>query len=62
MTLQGENFPKQMEKASKIGAKFAVIWGEEEISSGIYTCKNLSTGIQEKISSFEKLVEKLSLY
>ncbi len=43
-------FAKQMEKASKTGAKFALILGEEELKTGTLTLKNLSTGKQESIS------------
>jgi len=54
--LAGRKFPKQLEKASKLGARFAIILGEEEISLGILTVKNLQTGIQEKLS-FEQSLE-----
>lgn len=40
---------KQLEFANKIGAKFAVIVGEEEKSGGFYTLKNMETGEQIKI-------------
>lgn len=43
-------FGKQLEKASKSGAKYAVIIGEEELASGLWTIKNLTTGEQKKIA------------
>jgi len=55
--LANRKFQKQIEKASKI-AKFALILGEEEISSGVLTLKNLQTGNQEK-SSFEEVLNKI---
>ena len=56
----GRKFKKQMEKASKSGAKYALILGENELKSGILTLKNLSTGEQETISPKEiskKIIE-----
>jgi len=46
--LYGENkkFKAKMTYASKIGARFAVIIGEDEISSGRVTVKDLQTGEQ----------------
>ncbi|HBG49820.1 MAG TPA: hypothetical protein DDW90_10040 [Cyanobacteria bacterium UBA9971] len=55
--LANKKFQKQMEKASKTGANFAVILGEEEISSGTYTLKNLKTGNQQKQPSFEDVIK-----
>ena len=50
----GKKFTKQMEKASKI-AKFAVILGEDEISSGKVSVKNLGTSEQVTIERDELL-------
>jgi histidyl-tRNA synthetase len=47
--LSGKKFAKQMEKASKSGARFAVILGEEEINSNTLTVKNLATGEQKRV-------------
>ncbi|MCD8378472.1 MAG: histidine--tRNA ligase [Candidatus Gastranaerophilales bacterium] len=47
-----KKFTKQMEKASKI-ANYAVILGEDEISSGTVSVKNLSTSQQITISRAE---------
>ncbi|MEI8389555.1 MAG: histidine--tRNA ligase [bacterium] len=57
--LANRKFQKQIEKASKT-AQFAVILGEDEISSGFYTLKNMTTGEQQKINSIEVLIETVS--
>ena len=57
--LANRKFQKQIEKASKI-AQFAVILGEDEISSGFYTLKNMATGEQQKINSIEVLIQTVS--
>ena len=53
--MQGRKFAKQLEKASKL-AKFAIILGEDEISQGFYSVKNLETGEQSKVLKFEELI------
>ncbi len=47
--LSGRKFGKQMEKASKTGARFALIIGEEELKSNMLTLKNLATGEQASV-------------
>jgi histidyl-tRNA synthetase len=37
---------KSLETASKLGAKYALIAGENEVSSGVFSLKNLETGQQ----------------
>jgi len=37
---------KSLETASKLGARFALIVGENEVKSGAFALKNLSTGDQ----------------
>lgn len=53
--MQGRKFAKQLEKASKT-AKYAIILGEDEINQGFYSVKNLETGEQNKITSFDGLL------
>ncbi len=53
-------FAKQMEKASKTGARFALILREEELKTGELTLKNLATGNQEKVSPGE-IPEKVNI-
>lgn len=54
--MQGRKFAKQLEKASKL-AKYALILGEDEINQGFYSVKNLQTGEQNKVNSFEELIK-----
>ena len=53
--LGDENFrvKKSLETASKLGARYAAILGENEVSSGQITLKNLSTGEQQQMSRRE---------
>jgi histidyl-tRNA synthetase len=44
---------KAMEIANKIGARQVLIIGDDEISSGAYTLKNMSTGDQRKVTKSE---------
>jgi histidyl-tRNA synthetase len=46
--LTNKKFVKQLEKASKV-AKYALILGEDEISSGTITVKNLDTSEQKTV-------------
>ena len=50
--LTNKKFVKQLEKASKV-AKYAVILGEDEISKGEVTVKNLDSGEQQTIKRNE---------
>ena len=50
--LTNKKFVKQLEKASKV-AKFAFILGEDEISAGKVTVKNLDTSEQKTVSREE---------
>jgi len=52
--MQKRKFAKQLEKASKV-AKKAIILGEDEVSQGFYSVKNLETGEQVKVSDFNLL-------
>jgi histidyl-tRNA synthetase len=53
--LGDENFrlKKSLETASKLGARFALIVGENEISSGQFALKNLATGEQVTVPRTE---------
>ncbi|HUA84604.1 MAG TPA: histidine--tRNA ligase [Bryobacteraceae bacterium] len=50
---------RALEVANKIGAKFAVIVGENELASGTYQLKNMTSGEQISVAQRE-LVEKLA--
>ena len=49
-------FRKALERADKLGARFVLIIGEDEIASDTITIKRLADGEQEKISE-EALVD-----
>jgi histidyl-tRNA synthetase len=44
-----QKFGKALAQADKIGARFALILGEDEVTSGLWTLKTLATGTQEKL-------------
>jgi histidyl-tRNA synthetase len=46
LSFSSTKFGKQLDKANKMNAKFAVILGSEEVEKGYYTIKNLVTGDQ----------------
>ncbi len=46
----GGSFKSQMKKADASGARYAVIIGDDELSSNAFTVKNLKDGTQEKMS------------
>ena len=50
---------RQMELADKLGARFTLIIGEDELASGRYTLKNMSTGEQKSVA-FEEIVPALN--
>jgi len=41
---------KSLETASKLGAKYALIAGENELSTGVFAVKNLGTGEQKQVA------------
>jgi histidyl-tRNA synthetase len=47
---EGFRLKKSLETASKLGAKYALIAGENEVSTGVFALKNLSTGEQKSIA------------
>jgi histidyl-tRNA synthetase len=51
-------FKKSFGLADKLGARYALIIGENELKEGKYALKRLSDGVQEKVSANE-LVDKL---
>jgi histidyl-tRNA synthetase len=55
VTLGDESFKlkKSLETASKLGARYALIVGENEVSSGKFALKNLGTGEQISMASAE---------
>jgi histidyl-tRNA synthetase len=53
-----QKFGKALGQADKLGAKFALILGEDEVASGEWTVKTLADGKQEKVKE-DALVEFL---
>ena len=53
-----QNFRKALGQADKLGARYALILGEDEIATGQWTVKTLADGAQTKMSESEFL-EKL---
>jgi histidyl-tRNA synthetase len=49
--LMGRGLRTQMKYASKIGARFTIIIGDEEINNGIYVVKDMETGNQTSVES-----------
>jgi histidyl-tRNA synthetase len=50
---EAKKIQKQFEYADKKGIPFVCVIGSNEISSGVFTLKNLSTGTQEKLTKEE---------
>jgi histidyl-tRNA synthetase len=44
------NMKRRLERANKIGARAAIILGEEELSRGVAAVKNFATGTQSDIA------------
>jgi len=57
----GGNPGKRMKRANKIGARVAVILGEEELAADAATVRDLDTGEQERVS-LDGLTEHLARY
>ena len=53
-------FKKKMEYANKIGVPYLVIIGEEEAASGCFSCKDMNSGEQSKLSAAE-IIAKINV-
>ena len=51
---------KSLETASKLGARFALIVGENEVKAGAFALKNLGTGEQVSVPRAE-LAQKIQI-
>jgi histidyl-tRNA synthetase len=51
-------FGKALSHADKLGAKFALILGDNEVSEGLWTLKTLADGTQQKLPEPE-IIEHL---
>jgi histidyl-tRNA synthetase len=56
--LMGRNVKSQFSTASKANARFTLVIGEEEMSSGLYTLKDMKDGTQMKCK-FSEIMEKI---
>ncbi|MBF0330579.1 MAG: histidine--tRNA ligase [Candidatus Omnitrophica bacterium] len=56
---RGRAFKKQFEQANKLGARFVIILGEEELKNATVGVKNMTTG-EQTIVDRKKAVEELS--
>ena len=50
-----QKFGKALGQADKIGSRYALILGEEEVASGQWTVKTLADGTQQKLTEREFL-------
>jgi histidyl-tRNA synthetase len=48
-----QKFGKALAQADKLGARFALILGEDEVASGLWTVKTLADGTQKKMAAAE---------
>ena len=44
---------RAMELANKLGARYALILGDDEIAAGVYSLKNMQSGEQHRVSREE---------
>src|SRR5665809_34258 len=58
MDVMGRSFGAQLKYANTKGAKWAIIAGEDEISQGKVSLKNMETGNQELVN-IDELVQKI---
>ena len=58
LDLSARSINKQMEYANEHGYRMAVIVGEDEVKSGIYTLKDMKTGEQKKLK-LEEIAEEV---
>lgn len=58
MDFAGRSLKSQMKQANKLGAKYAIIIGEDEVREASAMLKNMQTGEQEKVEA-KDLVDKL---
>lgn len=61
LDITGRKVDKQLKTAIKKQIPYIIFVGDEEAKTGVYTIKNTSTGVEDKVS-FERLVSLLSDY
>jgi len=50
-----QKFGKALERASKLGSRYALILGDNEVAEGSWTLKTLADGSQQKLTEPELL-------
>lgn len=55
-----QKFGKALERASKLGSRFALILGDNEVADGLWTLKTLADGSQQKLTE-QALLEYLRM-
>jgi histidyl-tRNA synthetase len=53
LDLAQRSLQAQMKGANSLGARFSVIVGEDELSSGVFTVKDMMSGEQAKVCETE---------
>ena len=57
----GGNLKKRLQRANKVGARAAVLLGEDELAQQSATVRDLETGVQELVS-LDALNERLARF
>ena len=57
--LAGRRVKKAFDYANKLGIKYVMVVGEDELSSGLYSIKDMEKGEQENLK-LEEILKKLS--
>ncbi|MBC7084923.1 MAG: histidine--tRNA ligase [Methanomethylovorans sp.] len=57
LDIMNRNFKSQLSYANNIGARYALILGEREISEGLFTLKDMNSGRQESLTLNEIIVK-----
>ena len=56
--LEGRKLKKSLAIANNLSARYALIVGEDEIRSGVYVLRDMTTGEQQKLTESD-LIDKL---
>jgi histidyl-tRNA synthetase len=57
MPYEETKLKKALERANKLGARYAVILGEDELAKGVFTLRDMTSGSQRSLSEAELLRE-----
>jgi len=59
MDIMNRNFKAQLSYANNIGARYALILGDREVSQGVLTLKDMESGVQESLT-LDEIILKLT--